>query len=60
MEDRFLPVSLLSEVQRQELARRAAEDDASPDNVIPWEQVKAQILARLHQLPRYGSGQSLF
>jgi len=40
-------VSFLSEAQRQELARRAAEDDISPDDVIPWEQVKAETLARL-------------
>ena len=37
----------LSEAQRDELARRVAEDDATPDDVIPWEQVKAQTLARL-------------
>jgi putative addiction module component (TIGR02574 family) len=38
---------LLTEAQRQELQRRVAEDDASPDDVVPWEQVKAQTLARL-------------
>jgi putative addiction module component (TIGR02574 family) len=38
---------LLSDAQRQELERRAVEDDASPDDAIPWEQVKADILARL-------------
>jgi putative addiction module component (TIGR02574 family) len=38
---------LLSEAQRQELERRVAQDDAAPDEVIPWEQVKAQALARL-------------
>ncbi|OWK37853.1 hypothetical protein FRUB_06973 [Fimbriiglobus ruber] len=38
---------LLNESQRQELRRRAAEDDASPDDVVPWEQVKAHALARL-------------
>ncbi len=38
---------LLSEAQREELKRRLAEDDASPDDVIPWEQVKAETLARL-------------
>jgi putative addiction module component (TIGR02574 family) len=43
------PGSLLTEAQRQELERRAAADDASPDDVIPWEQVKAQTLARLRQ-----------
>jgi putative addiction module component (TIGR02574 family) len=37
----------LSEAKRAELARRAAEDDARPDEVIPWEEAKADILARL-------------
>ena len=41
------PVPLISEAQRAELERRAAEDDAFPDDVIPWEQVKADILSRL-------------
>jgi putative addiction module component (TIGR02574 family) len=41
--------ALLSEPQRQELERRIAEDDRAPDAVIPWEQVKAQTLSRLHQ-----------
>jgi putative addiction module component (TIGR02574 family) len=40
---------LLSEAQRQELARRVAEDKAAPDDVVPWEQVKAQALARLQK-----------
>ena len=40
---------LLSEAQRQELARRVAEDNAAPDDVNPWEQVRAQILARLQK-----------
>ncbi len=40
---------LLSEAGRRELDRRIAEDDASPDDVIPWEQVKAQTLAKLRQ-----------
>ena len=39
---------LLTESQRQELERRVAEDDAAPDQVIPWEQVKAETLARLN------------
>ena len=38
---------LLTEAQRRELERRVAEDDASPDDVVPWEQVKAQALSRL-------------
>ena len=37
----------LTESQRLELRRRVAEDDASPDDVVPWEQVKAQTLSRL-------------
>jgi putative addiction module component (TIGR02574 family) len=37
----------LSEAKRAELARRAAEDDARPDEVVPWEKAKADILARL-------------
>lgn len=40
---------LMSEAQRRELERRVAEDDTAPDDVIPWEQVKAQALARLEQ-----------
>ena len=39
--------TFLSDAQRLELARRIAEDDANRDNVITWEQVKAQTLARL-------------
>jgi putative addiction module component (TIGR02574 family) len=38
---------LLTDAQRRELERRIAEDDANPDDVIPWEQVKAQTLSRL-------------
>jgi putative addiction module component (TIGR02574 family) len=37
----------LSEAKRAELARRAAEDDARPDEVVPWEKAKADILSRL-------------
>lgn len=32
--------SLLTDAQRRELERRIAEDDASPDDVIPWKRVK--------------------
>ncbi len=39
----------ITAAQRAELARRIAEDDASPDDVISWEEVKAQALARLQQ-----------
>jgi putative addiction module component (TIGR02574 family) len=40
---------LLTEAQRQELERRAAEDDAAPEDVVPWEEVKARTAARLRQ-----------
>ncbi len=36
----------LTEAQRQELERRADEDDSSPEDTVPWEQVKAEALAR--------------
>jgi putative addiction module component (TIGR02574 family) len=36
----------LSESQLQELRRRVAEDAADPDNLIPWKQVKAEVLKR--------------
>jgi putative addiction module component (TIGR02574 family) len=39
----------LSEAQRAELERRLADDDANPDDVVPWEEVKAKALARLKQ-----------
>lgn len=37
---------LLTEAQRAELARRLADHAASPDDVIPWEQVKADAQSR--------------
>jgi len=39
----------LSDKQRTELERRLAEDDANPDNVEPWENVKAKAVERLKQ-----------
>ncbi len=39
----------LTEAKRQELDRRIAEDDASPDDGVPWEEVEAQALARLRK-----------
>ena len=39
----------LSDAQRAELARRIADEDANPDDVTPWEQVEAEILARLRK-----------
>jgi putative addiction module component (TIGR02574 family) len=35
----------LTDVQRAELQERIEEDDANPDDVTPWEQVKASTLA---------------
>jgi putative addiction module component (TIGR02574 family) len=36
----------LSEAQRRELERRLADHAASPDDVIPWERIKAEAQAR--------------
>ena len=41
------PLPELTEAQKQELDRRLAEHEANPHDVIPWEQVKADIEARL-------------
>jgi putative addiction module component (TIGR02574 family) len=43
------PQPILTDTQRKELDRRLAEADASPDDVVPWEQVKAAALARAKQ-----------
>ncbi len=40
---------LLTEAQRQELDRRLAEHASNPDDVVPWEQVKAEALARFQR-----------
>lgn len=37
----------LTDVQRAELDRRVADDEAFPDDVIPWEDLKASMRARL-------------
>jgi putative addiction module component (TIGR02574 family) len=37
----------LTEAQQTELDRRLAEHEAQPDDVVPWEDVKASIEARL-------------
>jgi len=37
----------LTDAQRAELDRRLTEHEASPDDVVPWEEVKASITARL-------------
>ena len=36
----------LTEAQQQELERRLAAHTASPEDVVPWEEVKGQALAR--------------
>ena len=36
----------LTEAQRTELDRRIAEHEASPDDVVPWEEVKTSITER--------------
>jgi putative addiction module component (TIGR02574 family) len=37
----------LTEAQRAELDRRLAEHEASPDDVVAWEEIKAAITERL-------------
>ena len=37
----------LTESQCIELQKRIEEDDAHPDDIVPWDQVKASSLARL-------------
>ncbi len=39
----------LTETQQQELERRLAAHQANPRNVVPWEQVKAEALARMRK-----------
>ncbi|MEO7726674.1 MAG: addiction module protein [Burkholderiales bacterium] len=39
----------LTDAQRAELDRRVADDDAFPDDVVPWDEVKASVRARLGQ-----------
>lgn len=37
----------LTEEQRAELDRRVAEDDEFPDDVLPWDEIKAAARSRL-------------
>jgi putative addiction module component (TIGR02574 family) len=37
----------LTNVQRVELERRMAEDDAHPDDTVAWDEVKSSTLSRL-------------
>jgi putative addiction module component (TIGR02574 family) len=39
----------LTEAQRKELERRLADCEANPNAVIPWEQIKAEALARFRK-----------
>ncbi len=39
----------LTEAQRKELERRLSAHTASPEDVVPWEEVKAQALARVQR-----------
>jgi len=38
----------LTDAQREELRRRLQAHDADPEGVIPWEQVRAELLHRKH------------
>jgi putative addiction module component (TIGR02574 family) len=40
---------LLTEAQRRELERRLADHEANPGDVVPWEQIKAEALARFQR-----------
>ena len=40
---------LLTEAQRLALERRLADHQANPTDVVPWEQVKAEALARFQR-----------
>jgi putative addiction module component (TIGR02574 family) len=40
---------LLTEAQRQELDHRLADHAATPNDVVPWEQVKSEALARFQR-----------
>ena len=39
----------LTKAQQQELERRLAEHETNPDDVVSWEEIKAQTLARFSQ-----------
>lgn len=40
---------LLSAAQRAEIVRRVAEDEAAPDDVVAWEEVKSETLRQVRQ-----------
>lgn len=39
--------SYLTDAQRNELERRLADHEATPDDVVSWDQVKAEALERI-------------
>jgi putative addiction module component (TIGR02574 family) len=39
----------MTDAQRRELERRIAEDDAHPDDIVSWDQIKASTLSRFGQ-----------
>jgi putative addiction module component (TIGR02574 family) len=41
------PAFPLTDAQRKELDRRLADDDARPDDVVPWEDARQSIQQRL-------------
>jgi putative addiction module component (TIGR02574 family) len=41
------PGSLLTDAQREELRRRAADSERHPENSVAWEEVYAESLRRL-------------
>ena len=43
------PSAPLSEAKKRELERRLADHAAHPNDVIPWEQIEAEALARFRQ-----------
>lgn len=40
---------LLTDAQRQELQRRLADSEANPEDVVPWEQIRAEVLSRFRR-----------
>jgi len=47
--DSIAEATPLPEDQRIELDRRLAEHEANPNDVVPWDDVKASINARLNR-----------
>lgn len=45
--DSLEPAPALTEAQREELDRRVRQLDQEPNDIRPWAEVKARILARL-------------